>query len=139
MANSFFTDIFPHHGLPDDIISDRDPKLTSRFWEELMKLCGVNLRMSSAKHPQTDGASEVMNRMLENYIRCFCNYEQDDWDLFLPCAEFAYNSAVSEDLRLCPFEVDLDWKPKGPLDMLLGTSTALEPLSDFRNHLQSVL
>lgn len=139
VALSFFTQIFPHHGLPDAIISDRDPKFTSQFWEELMKLCGVQLRMSSSKHPQTDGASEVMNRMVENYIRCFCNYEQNDWDLLLPFAEFAYNSAVSEDIGLSPFEVDLGWKPKGPLDTLLRSSTNLESLSDFRDRLKAVM
>lgn len=72
-----------------------------------MKNYAVKLRMSSVKHPHTDGATDVINRMVENYIRCFCNYEQNDWDLFLSCAEFAYNSAVPEDLGLCPFEVDL--------------------------------
>lgn len=139
VALSFFMHIFPHHGLPDGIISDRDPRFTSQFWESLMQLCGVNFRMASAKHPQTDGASEVMNRMIENYIRCFCSYEQNDWDLLLPCAEFAYNSAVSEDLGLSPFEVDLGWKPKGPLDVLFQSVTKLESLSDFRDHLKAVM
>lgn len=82
--------------------------------------------MSSTKQLQTDGASEVVNRMVGKYIRCFCNYEQDDWDLFFSCAEFAYNSAVPEDLGLSSFEVDLGWKPRGPLDMLLGTTTQLD-------------
>lgn len=69
-----------------------------------MKLCGAQLKMSSSRHPQTDGASEVMNRMVENYIRCYCSYHQDDWDVFLPAAEFAYNSAISDDLGMSPFE-----------------------------------
>lgn len=139
VALSFFTHIFPHHGLPDDIISDRDPKFTSQFWEELVKLCGAKLRMSLTKHPQTDGASEAMNRMLENYIRCFCNYEQNDWDILLPCAEFAYNSAVSEDIGLSPFEVGLGWRPKWRLDTLFRAPTDLESLSDFRDRLKSVM
>lgn len=81
IAQSFFTKLFSHHGLPDAIISDIEPKFTSRFWESLMNLCGVKLRVAFAKHLQTDGAYEVMERMVKNYIRCFCLYEQDDWDV----------------------------------------------------------
>ena len=138
VAKAFFTHIFPHHGLPDSIISDRDPRFISSFWQSLMDLCGVKTRMSSARHPQTDGASEVMNRMVENYIRCFCSFEQTDWDVLLPSAEFAYNSAVSEDIGLSPFEVNLGWKPKAPLDTLFQSIVPLEALSDFRDRLQAV-
>lgn len=70
-ARLFFEKIFPHHGLPASIISDRDPRFIAKFWQSLMSLCGVQLRMAFSRHPQTDGASEVMNRMVENYIRCF--------------------------------------------------------------------
>lgn len=69
VANALFRKIIPHHGLPDSLISDRDPKFTSRFWKELMSLCGVKLKMSSPPHPQTNGSSEVMNRVVENCIR----------------------------------------------------------------------
>ena len=88
VATSFFSNIFKLHGLPDSIVSDRDLKFTSNFWKELMKLCGIRCQMASNHHPQTDGASEVMNRMVEN-MRCYCSLRQDDWDLFLPAAEFA--------------------------------------------------
>eukprot|EP00737_Agarophyton_chilense_P003919 gb/GEZJ01004734.1/.p1 GENE.gb/GEZJ01004734.1/~~gb/GEZJ01004734.1/.p1 ORF type:complete len:294 (-),score=32.76 gb/GEZJ01004734.1/:75-956(-) len=106
-AESFFRNMFKQHGLPDSIVSDRDPKFTSNFWKRLMELCGIKLKMSTSRHPQTDGSSEVMNRMVENYLRCYCSYHQDDWDELLPAAEFAYNSAVSEDLGTTPFEMDL--------------------------------
>lgn len=58
-----------------------------------------------------------MNRMVENYIRCYSSLRQDGWDDLLPTAEFAYNSAKSEELTVTPFEVDLGWKPRGPSDM----------------------
>lgn len=130
VAKSFFQNIFPQHGIPDAIISDRDPKFISKFWKQLMSLCGVKLKMSSARHPQTDGASEVMNRVLENYLRCFCNHKQNDWDILLPAAEFAYNSAVSEDLGTSPFEVDLGWRPRDPLSVITGT-TPVQAVDDF--------
>eukprot|EP00171_Calliarthron_tuberculosum_P007413 IDg7413t1 len=119
-ARSFFNTVFRHHGLPDTIVSDRDPKFTARFWKELMHRCGVSLCMSTSHHPQTDGASEIMNRMVENFLRCYCSYLQRDWDELLIAAEFAYNSAHVESLGTTPFELDLGWKPKSPLDCLAG-------------------
>lgn len=68
-AGSFYTHVFKNHEMPDNIVSDRDPRFTSKFWDCLMDLFGVKLKMSSSRHPQTDGASEVMNRMVENYLR----------------------------------------------------------------------
>jgi hypothetical protein len=65
-AKNFFRDVFKNHGLPDNIVSDRDSKFTSMFWKTLMELCGITLKMSTSRHPQTDGSSEIMNRMIEN-------------------------------------------------------------------------
>lgn len=133
---AFFKVIFPQHGLPDAIISDRDPKFGSKFRQELMSMCGVKLKMSSVRHPQTDGASVVMNRVVENYLRCFCSHKQNDWDILLPVAEFAYNSAVSEDLGVSPFELDLGWVPSDPLSMLIKTSP-VQAAEDFKAELES--
>ena len=131
-ANAFFTNIFKLHGLPDSIVSDRDPKFTSEFWKRLMKLSGIQLKMSSSRHPQTDGASEIMNRMVENYLRCYCSYHQDNWDELLPAAEFSYNSSVSEDLGMSPFELDLGWIPKSLLDFLSGTEVLCKVFKSLR-------
>lgn len=138
-ANAFFANIFKLHGLPDNIVSDRDPKFTSEFWKQLMKLSGIQLKMSSSRHPQTDGASEIMNRMVENYLRCYCSYHQDDWDELLPAAEFAYNSSVSEDLGISPFELDLGWIPKSPLDFISGAEIPVQSVEEFKQQLKHSL
>ena len=106
VAQLFFDNIFRLHGLPDSVVSDRDPKFTSKFWRHLFELCDVKLKMSTSHHPQTDGSSEVMNQMVENYLRCYCSKDQDNWNSLLTSAEFAYNSAVSTDLGVSSFEVD---------------------------------
>ena len=139
-ARNFFHYIFPLHGLPDSIVSDRDPKFTSKFWEHLMEMLNIKLNRPTSYHPQTDGSSEIMNRMVENYIRCYCSYNQDDWDDLLPAAEFAYNSSVSESLGMSPFELDLGWNPKSPID-LLATVKARAPqsVSDLKDVLKNSL
>jgi len=139
VADAFFANIFKLHGLPDNIVSDRDSKFTSAFWKRLMELCGIQLKMSSSRHPQTDGASEIMNRMVENYLRCYCSYHQDDWDELLPAAEFAYNSAVTEDLGMSPFEVDLGDVPKAPLDFISRSDVPVQSVNDFKEQLKSSL
>ena len=139
VANAFFHHIFKHHGLPDSIVSDRDPKFTSKFWSHLLSLCGIKSQMSTSHHPQTDGASEVMSRMVENYLRCYCSVKQNDWDEFLPAAEFAYNSSETQDLGASPFEIDLGWKPRSPLDLFYTSSTPLETVNEFRTRLRVAL
>lgn len=131
-AADFYEHIFRLHGLPNCIVSDRDPKFTSKFWSSLMDLCGVKIRISTSHHPQTDGASEIMNRMVENYLRCYCDHQQDEWDRLLISAEFAYNSANMEGSGACPFELDLGWKPRSLLNLLSKSDCKVESLEEFR-------
>jgi hypothetical protein len=70
VARSFFDNIVKLHGFPCSIVSDRDPVFTSTVWTELFQLAGVKLRLSSVFRPQTDGQSEVTNRILGVYLRC---------------------------------------------------------------------
>ena len=89
-------DLYLHHvytrfGLPDKIISDRDPRFASHLYQELKKLLGIKLAMSTAYHPQTDGETECANQELEIYLRIFCSNNPETWKLYLPTAEFAHN------------------------------------------------
>lgn len=140
-AKDFHDTVFRLHGLPDSIVSDRDPKFTSRFWTELMRILQVNLKMSTADHPQTDGQSEVMNKMLENYLRNFCSYHRDDWDSLLPAAEFAYSSSKHHLTGETPFYLDLGWSPKHPLDTLSSTrniESTVEAAKNFSQRLKTI-
>ena len=138
-AVNFVSLLFKRHGMPDSIVSDRDPKFTSKFWKRLMELYGVKLKMFSSRHPQIDGSSEFINRMVENYLRCYCNCHQNDWDELLLEAQFAYDSAVSEYLGMAPFEIDLGWNPKSPLDLVWSSSAFSEKVSQFKDRLKIVL
>jgi len=89
LAVIFAREIWKYHGLPTDIVSDRDSRFTSETWKEFLRLSGIRPRMSTAFHLQTDGQTERLNQMIEAYLRAFVSKEQDDWVCLLPMAEFA--------------------------------------------------
>jgi hypothetical protein len=77
-ANSFAKNIIRLHEIPETIVSDRDPRFTSNFWQELFKIMEVKIALSSARHAQTNGQSEKMINTVKQYLRIFCNYNQTD-------------------------------------------------------------
>ena len=104
-ANAFLKNVWKLHCLPDEIVSDRDTKWTSEFWKNLCEIIGIKRNLSTAFHPQSDGQTERLNQTLEQYLRTFINYDQDDWVQLLPLAEYAYNTSgkkppLVSDLRL---------------------------------------
>ncbi|KAI5343165.1 hypothetical protein L3X38_011041 [Prunus dulcis] len=105
IAQLFMDHVFKLHGMPSSIVCDRDPVFVSDFWKEFFKLHDVALRMSSGYHPQTDGQTEVVNRCLETYLRCFAAAQPKKWLLWLSWAEFSYNTAYHTSTKLTPFEV----------------------------------
>jgi hypothetical protein len=94
VAHAFFADIVCLHGVPQSIVSDRDPVFTSAFWQELMRLTGTKLYMSSAFHLQTDGQTEAANRVIIMYLRCFTGDHPRQWLRWLPWAEYTYNTGL---------------------------------------------
>jgi hypothetical protein len=75
------------HGLPESIISDRDPVFTSTLWRELFQLSGTKLHISSGFHPRSDGQSEATNKVIIIYLRCLTVDRPEQWLRWLPWAE----------------------------------------------------
>ena len=92
MAFIFMKTIVSRHGVPQELITDRDKLFTSQFWQSFTDLLGIHHKLSTSFHPQTDGQTERMNQTLEQYLRCYLNYEQDNWVKLLPLAQLAVNN-----------------------------------------------
>ncbi|KAG3125257.1 hypothetical protein PI126_g22851 [Phytophthora idaei] len=92
-ARLFADMVVKHHGMPHDIVSDRDPRFTARFWQEVLTLLGTQLSMSTADHPQTDGQTECVNRVLGDLLKSYAHSFQQ-WSDCLPMAEFATSNSV---------------------------------------------
>jgi hypothetical protein len=105
LARAFFDNVVKLHGLPCSIVSDRDPVFTSALWTKLFTLSGVKLRLSSAFRPQTDGQSEVTNRVLAVYLCCLAGDRPRSWLRWLPWVEFCYNTSFQTALQTTPFRV----------------------------------
>jgi len=115
LAELYFQRIFPIHGMPMSIISDRDSRFLSGFWKSLMRHSGTRLSYSSAYHPQTDGQTERVNQILEDMLRaCILDF-QGSWKKYLPYAEFAYNNSYQQSIEMAPYDALYGARCRTPL------------------------
>jgi hypothetical protein len=103
LAGLFRKHMFCIHGLLDRIVSYQGLTFVSQFWKSLMCALNIQSALSMAYHPQTDGQTERMNQILEDYLRHFCSYYQDNWDKLLDMVEFSINNLDSGSLQVSPF------------------------------------
>jgi hypothetical protein len=89
IAQLYVTYVYRYHGAPDSAVSDRGPQFVSRFWAEFCRILGVKRKLLTAFHPQTDGQTEIMNQYLDQRLRPYVNYYQDNWSELLPLMDYA--------------------------------------------------
>jgi hypothetical protein len=144
LARMFFEEVICKHGVPSNIVTDRGSQFTSRFWNRVCSHLSIDHRLSTSFHPQTDRQTERQNQTMEQYLRAFATYEQDNWVELLPLAEFAYNNAVHATTRLTPFFANYGYHPdmhfKPPKDARFRSERAaderLGKLQAARNRLR---
>jgi transposase InsO family protein len=122
MARLYIDAVFRHKGPPESIVSDRGPQFVSHFWKEFCRILGVKLKLSTAYHPQTDGQTEIMNQYMDQRLRPFVNYYQDNWAELLPMMDYAQftleHSSIGmsgfELINGCPPRTSFDWDTPAP-------------------------
>jgi len=111
LAKLFLLHVFSKHGVPTHVTSDRGTEFVSHFFRSLRKALDMRLHFTSSYHPEGDGQTERSNQTLEQYLRIYCNYQQDNWVDLLPLAEFAYNNAPSATTGVSPFFANKGYHP----------------------------
>ena len=111
VADSFVTHIFAKHGIPLHVSSDCGSEFTSHFFRSLGSLLHMQLHFTSGHRPSANSQVERTNSTLEQYLRIYCNYQQDNWSKLLPLAEFAYNNAPHASTGVSPFFANRGYDP----------------------------
>jgi hypothetical protein len=115
-ADLFVATVVRLHGFPKDIVSDRDPRFAGKFFSSLCKDLQIRQSMSTAFHPESDGQTERMNRVVEEFLRHYVNHKCDNWEELLPWAEFSINNAQQESTKYTPFFLNYGRHPRHPLE-----------------------
>ncbi|MCO5546721.1 hypothetical protein L7F22_000157 [Adiantum nelumboides] len=105
LARLFMAQIFRLHGMPETIVSDRDPRFTSLFWKAIWENIGTRLQFSSSFYPQTDGQSEIANSVVLDLLKSYISDQKTRWERYLPLVEFAYNNMIHSSTGKAPFEI----------------------------------
>ncbi|MBW0461919.1 hypothetical protein O181_001634 [Austropuccinia psidii MF-1] len=137
----FWNNIISTCGVPKIIISDRNPKFTSKFWTNLYEMLGIKLEFSTAYNPQTDGLAERMIQTMEDILRIFCAYGMEckdhegythDWITLLPAVQLAYNTSQHSRTGKTPSLVEKGCNPLFPVDHLKKDLLKIHPTTkDF--------
>ena len=106
LARLFRDNVWKLHGLPESVISDRGPQFAAGMTKELNKMLGIETKLSTAYHPETDGQTERTNQELEQYLRMYVNYRQNNWAEWLAMAEFAFNNKVHVATKMLLFQIN---------------------------------
>jgi hypothetical protein len=112
-------------------VSDRGPQFISSFWKEFCDVLGTKLKLSTAEQPQTDGQTEIVNQYIDQRLRPFVSYYQDDWDELLPIVDFAQASLPHEAIGQSSFQTEMAFEPRTSFDWkeIQDTASASERLN----------
>jgi len=122
--------VFAYFGLPADIVSDRGSTFVSKFIKALWKQLSIKMSPSTSYHPQTNGQTERANQELEQYLRFYCNYQQDNWFWLLPTAQYVLNARFHSGIQNTPFHTMFGFTPRWNIDTDRRTNPAAGDLAE---------
>ena len=117
LARLFRDNVWKLHGLPESVISDREPQFAAGMTKELNKMLSIETKLSTAYHPETDRQTKRTNQELEQYLRMYVNHRQNNWAKWLAMAEFAFNNKVHTATKMSPFQVNYGREPRMGFDI----------------------
>jgi len=117
LARLFKDNVWKLHGLPESIISDRGLQFVAGIMQELNRMLGIESKLSTVFHPQTDGQTERVNQELEQYLRMFIDHRQEQWPDWLGTVEFTYNNKVHSSTKMSPFKANYGQDPRMGFEM----------------------
>ena len=126
LANNTLRTIIGPHGVPKSMVSDRDTRITAKYWKELQRLLGSTVSLSTAYHPQSDGQSEREIQTLTVALRSYANSMGNDWDEYLPALELAFNSKQQASTGASPFALVYGQEARLPIDCALDGARSVQ-------------
>lgn len=141
IVDIFMKEVARLHEIPKTIVSDRDPKFTSNFWKGLFKGFRMNLKFSTAYHPEFDGQTEILNRVIEDILRMYVMDKPSKWEDYLHLVEFSYNNGYHASLKMSPFEELYDRRCNTPVSWDNPTNrtvVCLEFLRDMEDQMTKI-
>jgi hypothetical protein len=141
VVDIFMKEVARLHEIPKMIVSDRDPKFTSNFWKGLFKGFGMNLNFSTSYHPESDGQTERVNRVIEDMLRMYVMDKPSKWEDYLHSVEFTYNNGYQASLKMSPFEALYSRRCNTPIRWYnLADRTVVGPelLKEMEEHMSKI-
>ena len=136
VAHLLYNTVIKLHGWPVALITDRDPKFMSEVFQSCLTHCQVQHCPTTAYHPQSDGQTERMNRVLTDMLRHYVNPTRNDWHSFLPAAEFAINNSWQESIKETPFFMNYGKHPVAPMSLVKAPESKAPAAVYYLVHLQ---
>jgi len=103
VVRAYLNNVWKYHGIPHDVVSDRDATITGQYITNICDYLGIKRSISTAYHPHTVGQTEPMIQLMKAYLRCDCNFEQNDWSELIAMAEYANNNSKHSAPKVSPF------------------------------------
>ena len=140
IAQAFVEHVWNSHGMPLQITTDRGTEFTNAFSKSLCNIIGTRHTKSSSYHPQTDGQTERMNRVLEDMLRHYITPKMDNWDDMLPVLEFAINNSYQDSIKDTPFYANYGKHPRVPDDIKREGKPSRNPQAyDFIGNIEKTI